>query len=84
MAVHISLLWTCIVYLRLSRRPKASREVRRLATWIPWAVDHSARGSMKSAANCAFSCKLQDTNIDILNANSGPGLSLWPHLSEGW
>jgi len=56
MAVHISLLWTCIVYLRLSRRPKASREVRRLSTWIPWAVDHSARGSMKSAANCAFSC----------------------------
>jgi len=49
----------------------------------PWAVDHSARGSMKNAAKCASSCKLQDTNIDISNAHCGLGEIPWLHLSEG-
>jgi hypothetical protein len=36
------------------------------------AVDHSARTSMKSAANCVTWCELQDTLIiDILNATGG-------------
>ena len=29
--------------------------------WLPWTVDHLARGSMKNAANCASTCELQDT-----------------------
>ncbi len=38
------------------------------------AVDHSARTSMKSAANCVNWCELQDTLIiDISNANGGQG-----------
>ena len=36
------------------------------------AVDHSARTSMKSAANCVTWCELQDTLIiDISNATGG-------------
>ena len=37
-----------------------------------YAVDHSARVSMKSAANCVNSCESQTAlNIDILNAHCG-------------
>ena len=51
---------------------------------VPWAVDHSARGSMKDAANCASSCKLQDTNIDISNAHCAAGVIPSAHLTEGY
>lgn len=38
------------------------------------AVDHSARGSMKNAANCATRRELQDANFVGSNAPCGPGL----------
>jgi hypothetical protein len=38
------------------------------------AVDHSARGSMKNAANCETKCELQDTNFVDSNALGGLGL----------
>ena len=48
------------------------------------AVDHSARQSMKNAANCENQCELQDTtSISILNAHCGHRFLTWPHLSEG-
>jgi len=37
-------------------------------------VDHSARGSMKNAANCATKSELQDANFVESNALGGPGL----------
>jgi hypothetical protein len=54
-----------------------------LWSMVPCAVDHSARGSMKNAANCALSCELQDMNIDISNANCSQGVFPWLRLTEG-
>ena len=35
--------------------------VENLYNYQPRVVDHSARGSMKNAANCVQTCELQDT-----------------------
>ena len=45
-----------------------------------WTVNHSARGSMKSAAKRVNYCELQDIlSSKVLNANSGFGYS-WSHV----
>ena len=48
------------------------------------AVDHSARTSMKSAANCAKGCELQDIQIiENSNANGSQCFKHWLRPTEG-
>lgn len=61
--------WSALGWSCVSDREVAS------SNKILLAVDHSARTSMKSAANCVTWCELQDTLIiDNSNANGGQGL----------
>ena len=64
----------------LLKRPRDLKKLEQLLT-----VDHLARGSMKTAANCVSKCELQDTlSIDRLNAHCVHGHRAVGTLGRGW